>query len=210
MDSTLARKWSRKLLTAVTLWLLLWSSASFVLADGSYGSGTYGSCQYNSCGISLTSNGSISLDITPGIGTTCTVGSDTVSVLTDASTGYTLKIADSDTSNQLAGATSGSNVAATSGTAALPSVLSANTWGYRVDGAGGFGAGPTNTQSNGSIPSVSFAAVPLSSGTADTIASTTSAADPADDTTVWFGMCANTSLASDTYTDNIIYTAVVN
>src|SRR5579875_2707144 len=80
----------------------------YVAADSStYGMGTYGSCSYNSCGVSITSSGSVSLNITPAASTTCTVGSDSVSVTTDSSSGYTLQLADGDTSNQLSGAAHG-------------------------------------------------------------------------------------------------------
>ena len=179
-------------------------------ADSTYGAGTYGSCTYNSCGISLTSSGTVSVYITPSSGTACTVSSDTVSVLTDSSTGYTLQITDTDTTNALVGAAYGGNIAGASGTAASPTSLTANTWGYRVDGIDGFGAGPTSTESNGGVPLVAFAGLPLSSGSPNTIASTTTPADPAATTTVWYGVCANTSLVSDTYTDSITYTALVN
>lgn len=180
-------------------------------ADSSnYGMGTYGSCSYNTCGVSLTSSGSINLNITPSAGTTCTVGSDSVAVTTDSSSGYTLQLNDTDTANQLAGAATGSSIPATSATSGSPAALSAGHWGYRVDGMGSFGAGPTSALSNGAVPGVTFAAVPLSSGTPDTIATTSVPADPAVTTTVWYGVCASTAQASDTYTDNVTYTAIVN
>ena len=183
----------------------------YVAADSStYGMGDYGSCTYNSCGVSLTSSGNVSINITPSTGTVCTVASDSVAVTTDSSSGYTLTLVDGDTSNALAGAVNGGSIAASSATAGSPAALTSNHWGYRVDSLGSFGAGPTSALSNGSIPSVTFAAVPLSSGTADTIATTTGPADPAVTTTVWYGACANSSLVSDTYTDGVIYTAVVN
>jgi len=175
-----------------------------------YGSGTYGTCQYNSCGISVTSSGSVTLDVAPSAGTKCTVASDTVSVLTDSSTGYTLQINDNDTDNRLNGAVHGSNISASSGSAGTPATLAGNSWGYRVDATSGFGAGPTNSQSSGSVPSLTFAAVPVSSGSPDTIASSSSAADPAVNTQVWYGVCVDTSLVSDSYTDSLVYTALVN
>jgi hypothetical protein len=179
-------------------------------ADNTYGSGTYGSCTYNSCGISLTSGGNVSVNVTPAAGVTCTLSSDTVSVLTDSSTGYTLQITDTDTTNDLTGAVHGGTIAAAAGTAASPLALTANTWGYRVDGMNGFGAGPTSAESNGAIPAATFAGLPLISGQPDTIASTTTAADPAITTTVWYGVCANTNLVTDTYIGSVTYTALVN
>jgi len=88
--------------------------------------------------------------------------------------------------------------------------LTASQWGYRIDGVGGFGSGPTTTQSNIAINAVKFAVIPSSSSTADTIAVTSVAANPAVDTNVWYGVCANTSLPSGTYTSQVTYTAVTN
>jgi hypothetical protein len=180
-----------------------------VSADSSYNSGSYGSCQYNNCGITLTSSGTVALDVIPTAGTKCTVASDSASVLTDSSTGYTLYLNDFDTSNGMSGS-SGGSINAVSGSASSPVTLSADTWGYRVDSALGFGAGPTSSQSSSSIPSQAFAFVPLSSSTGDSIATSASAADPAVATTVWYGLCADASVPNGSYTDSVVYTAVVN
>jgi hypothetical protein len=178
-------------------------------ATGTYGSGTYGSCSYGvACSISVTSNGSISLNVTPASGGKCTIQSDTVSVLTDDSNGYTLSLADSGSSTALINGSYSIN--ASSGTFASPAALSANSWGYRVDGVGSFGSGPTTAQTNVSPPSSLFAAVQSSLSLPDTVASTSTAADPAVTTTVWYGACADTSAASGAYTTQVIYTAVAN
>lgn len=210
MVTTLNRSTIKFLLGGGLIVLALITGAAYGHADGSYGSGSYGSCQYNACGISLNSTATVSVDITPASGTVCTVNGDTVSVLTDSSTGYTLQLADADTVNNLAGATHGGNITATTGSTSTPIALAANKWGYRVDGIAGFGTGPTTALSNGSVPVATFAAVPLSSATPDTIATSTGPADPAADTTVWYGACADTSLPSDSYSDGIVYTAIVN
>ena len=180
-------------------------------ADSStYGMGTYGSCAYNTCGISLTSSSSVNLNVTPISGTKCTVDKDSVAVLTDSSSGYTLQVTDGDSANQLVGAGTGTTISAVGGSAASPAVLAAGKWGYRVDGTSGFGNGPTGAQSNGAIPPVTFAALPLSTDTPDIIASSVGPADPAVTTTVWYGVCADSSQKSDTYSDNVTYTAIVN
>lgn len=181
-----------------------------VYADGTYGSGNYGACQYSSCSISLSSQGLVEADIIPAGGaTTCTVKSDSVVVTTDSSTGYTLTLNDSDTVNTMT-RSGGVTIDAVAGTSTSPTVLSAHTWGYRVDGVAGFGAGPTSAVTNTSVPGVTFAAVPISTDTPGIVVASTTAADPGVTIPVWYGVCANTSTQSGTYSDNVVYTAVIN
>jgi hypothetical protein len=182
-----------------------WAPAAFGIA---YSHGSYGTCTYNTCGITLSSSGTVAINATPTSGTVCTVQSDSVSATTGATTGYVISMTDGDTNNSLV--SGGNSVAAVSGTPASPVALSANKWGYRIDSIGGFGAGPTSSVSNGSIPSGAFSAVPLSSGTAATVRSTTSADGSTVNTPVWYGLCVNASQPSGTYSDSITYTAVVN
>jgi hypothetical protein len=182
-----------------------WAPAAFGLP---YSSGSYGTCSYNACSITLSSSGSVAVNVTPNASALCSVQSDSVSASTGASTGYVISMTDNDTNNSLV---SGANsVTAVSGTAASPAALTANKWGYRVDGIGSFGAGPTSSLSSGAIPSQTYAAVPLSSGTAATIRSTNSADGSTVNTSVWYGVCVNASTPSGTYTDSVVYTAVVN
>lgn len=173
-----------------------------------YGSGNYGSCTYNGCGITITSDGTVSLNVTPGGSTTCTVQSETVGVNTQSTTGYTVTLSDTDADNSMAGS-NGGTITAANGTYASPSALTANKWGYRVDNRGSFGAGPTSAVTNAGVPSATFARTPAL-GSADTIISSNGPANPTANTTVWYGLCANSSLPSGTYTDDVIYTAVVN
>jgi hypothetical protein len=173
-----------------------------------YGGGTYGSCVYNACSITISSSGSVALNITPSPSGACTIQSDTVSVFTQISTGYTLSLLNSSTVTSLSDGSATIN--STTAHQASPTALSANQWGYRVDGIGGFGAGPTSAQSNTSLNAIKFAQVPPSNGTADTLATTSVAADPAVNTTVWYGVCANTSVSSGAYSAQVTYTAVTN
>ena len=178
-------------------------------ATGTYGSGTYGSCEYGvQCDITLSSNSSLSLNITPTASGKCTIHSDSPSVLTDDTDGYTLTVADNSTNTSLVNGAS--SIPTTSGTVSSPSTLSGNSWGFRVDGLGGFGAGPTTDQDNVARGSITFSSIKASNATADTIASTSGAADPAVATTVWYGACADTSVSSGTYTTQVLYTAVAN
>jgi hypothetical protein len=129
-----------------------------------YGSGLYGACQYGSCSISIGSATSVAIDVTPTASGSCTIQKDAVAVSTDNSAGYSLSFADNSTNTAL---TNGqTNIPATTATQASPTSLTINHWGYRVDGVGGFGAGPTTAQSNVAISTAKFAGVPASnSGT---------------------------------------------
>lgn len=174
-----------------------------------YGEGSYGACQYQTCSISLSSSGNVSVDVTPAGSTTkCSVKFDNVSVTTGSSTGYSVSLSDGNSSNLMTGPVS-STISPVSGTDVSPVSLSANHWGYRVDGMAGFGTGPTNEATNSSVPALSFAAVPVSSSQ-NVIATSASAANTPATTSVWYGVCADSGLASGTYTDDVVYTAVIN
>lgn len=173
-----------------------------------YGGGSYGGCNYGSCTITLTSGSSISLDILPTQTGKCTVKSDTASVLTDNPNGYDLTMTTSTTDTAMIGSSASINTS--SGTAAAPTTLAMNTWGYRVDGLSGFGSGPTGAQDSGNVPSVTFAGVAPSDQVGVSLASSTGAADPAEDTVVWYGACVDASTPAGTYTTTVLYTAVTN
>jgi len=156
--------------------------------------------------ISISTGGTVSLSITPTGSGSATSASDTVTVSTNNATGYTLQLADSDATVTL---TNGANtIGAATGTFAAPASLGVNTWGYRIDGAGTFGAGPTSSQSNVASLSGTWAAVPAS-GSPVTIKTTGSTAS-GDTTTVWYGASANTTKPNGTYTDTVTYTASTN
>lgn len=154
----------------------------------------------------FTSNGTVTANVTPTGAGAQTIASDTLTVSTNNTLGYTLQIADSDATTTLV---SGSDsIAASSGTQASPVAQSANTWGYRVDGLGGFGAGPTSGQNSAAISSLTFAGMPANSSP-NTIKSTSTTASN-DTTTVWYGVTADTSQPTGTYSDTITYTATAN
>ncbi len=189
--------------------LTLITFATIFPAHGlTYGIGSYGTCQFSSCSITLSSSTTLAANITPGAGTTCTVVKDDVSVRTGSSTGYTLQVNDDDTDTSM-NRSGGGAITAISGTQTSPSTLTANTWGYRVDSLSGFGAGPTSAVSNAAVPSVQFAAIPVS-GSPDTIATKNSAASVAEVTSVWYGLCSDTSIPAGSYTDMVLYTALTN
>lgn len=198
-------------LVAVAIGLLM-VGVPVALADTTdstvYGSGNYGDCDYGACTITLSSGGATTLNVAPTPAGKCTVQSDTASVLTDSTSGYNLTMTTSTTNNAMT--STGGSIPAASGTAASPTTLSMNAWGYRVDSLAGFGAGPTSSQNNGSIPSVSFAGIPPSNLAGTQVASSSGPANPAVATTVWYGLCADSSIPAGNYSTTVTYTAVTN
>jgi hypothetical protein len=156
--------------------------------------------------ISISSNGTVELDAIPTGGGVQTIGSDTVTVSTNDTAGYTLQLAESGASQNM---TSGSNtLAPSSGSQTTPVAETANSWGYRVDGLGGFGAGPTSSASNASIGSIKFAAVPAT-GSPNTLKTTSTTASN-DTTQVWYAVAVNSTQPSGTYANTVTYTATSN
>ena len=155
----------------------------------------------------LTSDGTVNVNVVPTGSGAQTIANDTVTVSTNDSSGYTLQVAEtSGSSNLVSGA---NNIPASSGTQGTPAVMAVNTWGYRVDSIGGFGAGPTSAQSSSAISgTIKFAAVPAT-GSPNTIKSTSGTAT-SDTTKVWYGVAADTTQPSGTYTNSVTYTATAN
>jgi hypothetical protein len=208
---------SKLFLSISTLLFILAIPTVPVLAHNYYGSGYYGECLYSSpstsCDISISNNSfTLSLPVQPTPNGLCTIQSDQISVSTYDPSGYTLTLDNTSTST---GLLNGSNsIPASAGTPSSPQAL-ANTWGYRVDGLSGFGSGPTSAETNAAINnSITFAGAKSSSLTADTIAQTSSVPTPylPVSTTVWYGVCANTTLAipQGSYQATVLYTATAN
>jgi hypothetical protein len=155
----------------------------------------------------FTSNGTVTANVTPTGAGAQTIASDTLTVSTNDTLGYTLQIADTDATTTLV---SGANtIAASPGTQATPLAQAANAWGYRVDSVGGFGAGPTSGQSSAAISgTIKFAGMPANSSPNTLKATATTASN--DTTTVWYGVTANTTQPSGTYSDSVTYTATAN
>ena len=156
--------------------------------------------------ISMTTSTPVSISLTPTAGGVVSSSNDTVSVSTNNAIGYTLTLADFDASTNLV---SGPNtIAAHTGTQASPTTLINNRWGYRVDGVGGFGAGPTSAETDNASSTTTWAGVPAT-GSPNTLKTTSSTATN-DTTTVWYGVRVNTSQPNGTYTDTVTYTATTN
>jgi hypothetical protein len=154
----------------------------------------------------FSSNGTVNVNVTPSAAGAQTIASDTLTVSTNNSLGYTLLINDTNATTTLS--SGANNINAIGGTQAVPIALTANTWGYRVDTVGGFGAGPTSGTNSTAIGTVKFAAMPIN--TLPNTIKTTATTAANDTTTVWYSVAANTSQASGTYTDGVTYTATAN
>lgn len=177
-----------------------------VVAQAQSTTGSTISSQIGSAINLLSSTGTVNINATPTGSGVQTTASDTVTVSTNNSAGYTLRINETNASSALV--SGGNSIPATTGTQGTPAALVANRWGYRVDGIGGFGAGPTSAISNAAIGSVTYAAVPATASP-NTIKTTGSTATN-DTTTVWYSVAANTATPSGTYTNGVTYTATVN
>lgn len=157
--------------------------------------------------ISLSTSGTVNINVTPAGSGLQTIASDTVTVSTNDTSGYTLELGETSSSTALV--SGGNSIPAVSGSVASPVAETANTWGFRVDGLGGFGSGPTTAASNAAISgSIKFAPV-AASGSPSTIQTTSTTASNAT-LAVWYGVAVNTSQPSGTYTNSVTYTAITN
>lgn len=155
--------------------------------------------------ISITSSGTVTMNITPVSGGSQSSVSDTVTVSTNNATGYTLTLADSDATTTLANGSD--TLAAHAGTMAAPTALANNTWGFAVGGAGGFDASYT-ALTDASTSTTKWAGVPAT-GSPVTL-KTTSATAASDVTTVWYSAKADTTKPNGAYEDTVTYTATTN
>jgi hypothetical protein len=154
----------------------------------------------------FTTSGTVAVNVTPTGAGAQTIASDTLTVSTNDTLGYTLQVADSSATTTLA--SGGNAIAASTGTQTTPIAQVANTWGYRVDNVGGFGAGPTTGQSSAAIGAIKFAGMPAT-GSPNTLKATATTASN-DVTTVWYGVAATTAQPTGTYSGTVTYTATAN
>lgn len=154
----------------------------------------------------FTTSGTVTLGaLTPDATGRQSINNDTVTVGTNDADGYTLTLNDSDTTYTLA--SGGNSFANSSGTPASPAALSNNTWGWRVDALGGFGAGPTADTNNAAPSALTFAGIPAN---ASPFTINSSAATGTEVTEVWYSARANDTQPTGTYTNTVTYTATVN
>ncbi|HET7827457.1 MAG TPA: hypothetical protein VFK97_01145, partial [Candidatus Saccharimonadales bacterium] len=110
----------------------------------------------------FTTNGTVNVNVVPTGAGAQTIASDTVTVSTNDSSGYTLQLADTDTNTNLV--SGANNIAASAGTQTTPVTPEVvNTWGYAVAGVGGFNASGYAAASSAAISgTLKFAGVPSS------------------------------------------------
>lgn len=153
--------------------------------------------------ISVTAAAAVNLNIAPVVGGSQTSASDTVTVATNHSTGYTLSLADQDANTSLV--SGGNTITAHTGTHAAPTALANNSWGYAVPGDD-FDA--TYSVLNNATSSASLWAGVPASGSGVTIASS-GAPTSGDAVEIWYSAKADTTKPNGTYTDTVVYTATV-
>ncbi|HEX8226961.1 MAG TPA: hypothetical protein VF572_03775 [Candidatus Saccharimonadales bacterium] len=152
--------------------------------------------------IAVTSSGTVALSVTPtGPGAESTAASDTVTVNSNDADGYNLTLSSADGTATMAGfkddgvTSNGATLAVTTGSYATPAALSANSWGWRVDSLGTFGAGGTAT----------FAGMPVNSSPQNIRSTTATATNEV--TTVKYAVKVDTSKPNGVYKDTVTYTA---
>lgn len=161
--------------------------------------------------VSISSGPSVAISLTPTAGGVVSSASDTVTVSTNNSAGYTLSMKDADTSANLV---SGGNNITPHASLTTPGVLVNGTWGWAVNsgttGVGISGFDASYSAENNNVSSTSnWVGVPLSSGSASTIKATSTTASN-DATTVWYAARVNASQPTGVYTDTVTYTATTN
>ena len=172
-----------------------------------YGSGTYNNCAYGGpCSISIVTSGSVNISLLPTTSSVYSIQKDAVVVQTDNPLGYNLSL-ESSSASSTSLVNGGYTLAASSGTPASPQVLQLNTWGFRIDGSAGFGAGPTTSATNATSSSLTFAGLTLNGSPQTIYTRNVASAGGGDTIDVWYGTRANTSVASGTYQQTVIYTA---
>jgi len=157
--------------------------------------------------ITVTTSSTIPITLTPGAVAVESRASDTVTVNTNNTAGYTLTLADADATTTLV---SGANtITAHAGTFAVPTTLANNKWGYAIAGAP-FAA--TYTAISNETSSVDKWAGMPATGSPVTIKTTATTATN-DATTVWYGVKVDntqpTGVATP-YSDQVTYTATSN
>ena len=148
-------------------------------------------------------NGTNTLNITKSISSIAAMatGSETVTITTATTRGYTLYLSTSGASNTLNyndDATRG-YIAPTSGTTTSRKSLELNHWGFAVD----------ITATKAEVNSTNWAAVPTS-GNEAIVKKTTAATAANSSTTVFYGAYVNNTIPAGDYYNSIVYTAIAN
>ena len=154
--------------------------------------------------ISMTSSGTVTLNVMPVSGGAQTSASDSLSVSTNHASGYNLTLANNDANTALVNGAA--TLTAHTGTLAAPTALGVNTWGYAIAGGAFDASYAVLTNATGST--TKWAGVPASAS--PQILKTTAVPASSDLTTVWYSAKVDTSKANGTYTDTVVYSATTN
>ncbi|NCU38224.1 hypothetical protein EOL96_04185 [Candidatus Saccharibacteria bacterium] len=154
--------------------------------------------------LTMSVSNTATFSITPDGTGVASSNNDTVTVSTNNSTGYKLQLKDLDATTTLGS----SGITAHTGTAAVPTALTTvNTWGYRLDGGAGFGAGPTTAQTN--VPSLTSTLwAGITASWVDIKTTNTTASNEANQ--VFFAALANSTIPTGSYVEAIQYQSVTN
>ncbi len=157
--------------------------------------------------ITISSSGTVNIAVIPTGSGVQSSASDTVSVSTNNAAGYNLALHMSTAERNLV---SGSNnIIPVTGSHGTPAALANNSWGYRIDGEGGFGAGPTSAETNVASSSYTWAGIPAApAGSANNIVKDANTSVNNDQTTVWYAVRANSGLPNGVYSGTVTYTAI--
>jgi len=155
--------------------------------------------------LSLSSCSTVAIDVSPGY---MSSGLCQVDVTTNSYYGYTLTMQASG--SNLERSSGGQTIPSTSGTIASPTGLSgaSSAWGFRMDGLGGFGSGPTTVEGGVFNSAYTWAAAPTTETTLRTTGVATSSGG--DDTTIWFGVATTPGQLYGSYAQTVTWTAIAN
>lgn len=175
------------------------------ITDGTTVEATVGST------ISISNSAStVSVSLTPGGSAVESVGTDTVTVSTNDTDGYTLDVAAADATNALRSATGPGTytIAATSATTpATATTLTTNSWGWCVVGLGTCSGSYTVSNNQAAAASGNWIAMPVSGS--DIEVKSTSGVASNDNTVFYYGVNVNSTKQTDVYSDAVTYTALV-
>ncbi len=152
--------------------------------------------------ITVNSSGPVEINTAPTSTAVTSSARDTVNVSTNDPDGYSLTLATTTADRTLSNGTD--TIQPSSGDIATPTTLTANHWGFRVDGLSGF-SGTTTAETNVSTSSFNWAGVPAAGG--DVTIKQTNDVASGDSTDVWYAMSVDTSMPSGTYSNTVVYTA---
>lgn len=180
-----------------------------VAAVNSAGIGVYSATQTSQT-LYITVSGAefVNLSVTPTAAGRTSSTSHTITTSTNSSAGYRLLLSTVSSNRSLVKGLD--SIDPLGGNAVSPLTIAANTWGYRVDGLGGFGAGPTSVETDVASSAFTWAGVPgLGSATQiyhQNIPTTTTG----QTTRIWYALNSTAAKPSGTYTQTVTYTAISN